>query len=122
MKGVRHPGLEAFLGRFCAQTLFRGSDLSMDTAERKRDPALFAGHIELCDITENLVFSDPYFAATPNRHTPALDPIVAMLRAERDLKVAAHHLKAAFANNAETLLHGDLHTGSVMVCGDKARG
>lgn len=121
MQGIRHAGLGGFLGRFCAQSLFRGSDLGMDTAERKRDLALFAGNIELCDITENLVFSDPYFAAEMNRHTPALDPIVAMLRADRDLKVAAQHLKAAFANNAETLLHGDLHTGSVMVCGDQAR-
>ncbi len=121
MAGTRHPGLGAFLGRFCAQTLFRGSDLGMDTAERKRDLALFAGNIELCDITENLVFTDPYFAAEMNRHTPALDPVVASLRADRDLKVAAQHLKAAFANNAEALLHGDLHTGSVMVSGDRAR-
>lgn len=121
MKGVRHAGLGGFLGRFCAQTLFRGSDLGMDPAARKRDLALFADNIELCDITENLVFSDPYFAAKLNRHTPALDAIVTGLRADRDLKVAAQHLKAAFTNNAETLLHGDLHTGSVMVCGDKAR-
>ncbi|MGY6550204.1 MAG: S-methyl-5-thioribose kinase [Roseinatronobacter sp.] len=121
MSGTRHVGLGGFLGRFCAQTLFRGSDLSMDTAARKRDLALFADNIELCGITENLVFSDPYFEAELNRHSPGLEPIVAMLRADRDLKVAAQHLKAAFANNAETLLHGDLHTGSVMVSGAKAR-
>lgn len=121
MHGIRHPGLGEFLGRFCAQTLFRGSDLCMKPAVRKADLALFAGNVELCDITENLVFSDPYFSAEMNRHTPALDPIVAMLRADRDVKVAAQHLKAAFANNAETLLHGDLHTGSVMVSGALAR-
>lgn len=121
MKGLRHEGLGGFLGRFCARTLFRGSDLGMRTAERKRDLALFAGNVELCDITENLVFSDPYFEAPMNRHTPALAPIVSMLRADRDLKVAAQHLKAAFANNAEALLHGDLHTGSVMVAGARAR-
>jgi len=121
MKGTRHAGLGTFLGRFCARTLFRGSDMSMITAERKRDLALFADNVALCDITENLVFSDPYFSAEMNRHTPALDPLVASLRSDRDMKVAAQHLKAAFANNAETLLHGDLHTGSVMVVGDKAR-
>ncbi len=121
MQGQTHDGLGRFLGEFCARTLFRGSDLHMPTAERKRDLALFSENIELCDITENLVFSDPYFDVEMNRHTPALDPIVTMLRADRDLKVAAQHLKAAFANNAETLLHGDLHTGSVMVHGDQAR-
>ena len=121
MAGKRHPDLGGVLGRFCARTLFRGSDLSMKTADRKADLALFAGNVELCDITENLVFSDPYFAAEMNRHTPQLDPVVAELRADIDLKIAAQHLKAAFANNAETMLHGDLHTGSVMVSDTETR-
>ncbi|WP_164040707.1 phosphotransferase, partial [Serratia marcescens] len=87
----------------------------MTARERKVDLALFADNVELCDITENLVFTDPYFEATLNRHTPALDPLVAELRADRDLKVEAQRLKHLFAANAETLLHGDLHTGSIMV-------
>lgn len=115
MAGAHQPDLGAILGRFCARTLFRGSDLSLPTARRKADLALFAANVELCDITENLVFSDPYFDAPMNRHSPDLAPIVAALRADIDLKVTAQHLKAIFANNAETLLHGDLHTGSVMV-------
>ena len=114
--GHKHPKLAQVMGQFCARTLFRGSDLSMDTKERKRDLALFADNIELCDITENLVFNDPYFEAAMNRHTsPQLDKIVATLRADVDLKVAVQHLKSKFCNNAETLLHGDLHTGSIMV-------
>jgi 5-methylthioribose kinase len=122
MAGVRHDGLARTMGLFCARTLFRGSDLSMETAQRKADLALFADNVELCDITENLVFSDPYFAAEMNRHTtPQLDGIVARLRADVDLKVEAQNLKAAFCNNAETMLHGDLHTGSIMVDGGKTR-
>ncbi|MFV2003203.1 MAG: S-methyl-5-thioribose kinase, partial [Paracoccaceae bacterium] len=114
--GNDHPGLATTIGRFAALTLFRGSDLSMDTAKRKADLALFADNVALCDITENLVFSDPYFDAEMNRHTtPQLDGIVAQLRADIDLKVEVQHLKAAFCNNAETMLHGDLHTGSIMV-------
>jgi 5-methylthioribose kinase len=108
-------GLAEALGQFLARTLFRGSDLAMDTARRKGDVALFAGSVELNDITETLVFSDPYFDAERNHHTPGLENIVARLRADVDLKVEAHHLKAKFANNAETMLHGDFHTGSVMV-------
>lgn len=121
MQGHTHSGLGAFLGRFCARTLFRGSDLHLPAPTRKRDLALFADNIELCDITENLVFSDPYFAAAMNKHTTGLDPIVTALRGDRDMKVAAQHMKAVFANHAETLLHGDLHTGSIMVAGSKAR-
>ena len=113
--GVVHPGLGEALGLFLARTLFRGSDLAMAAAARKADLALFAGNVELCAITEALVFTEPYFDAPLNRHTsPWLDALVAELRADADLKVAAQHLKLAYAANAETLCHGDLHSGSVM--------
>ena len=115
MAGTKHDGLANTLGQFCARTLFRGSDLSMDAAKRKADVALFVDNVALCDITETLVFSDPYFNAERNHHTPQLDQLVAELRADIDLKVEAQHLKSKFCNNAETMLHGDFHTGSVMV-------
>ncbi len=116
MDGTRHDGLGATLGRYCADTLFRGSDLSLPAAERKADVALFAGNAALCDITENLVFDEPYFDAPMNGAIPdALAPTVAALRADTALKIEVQHLKRAFCNHAETLLHGDLHTGSIMV-------
>lgn len=121
MAGGRHGGLGRFLGRFCARTLFRGSDLSMPPMQRKADLALFAGNGALCDITENLVFTDPYFDAPMNRCTPQLAPLVAELRADVALKIVAQQLKLAFTSRAETMLHGDLHTGSVMVHGDAVR-
>ncbi len=119
--GIHYFGLGQRLGHFCARTLFRGSELSLPTAQRKADLALFAGNVALCDITENLVFSDPYFDAPMNRHTPALGPLVARLRADVPLKTVAQHLKMAFTAQAETMLHGDLHTGSVMVSGTDIR-
>ncbi|MDT8856830.1 S-methyl-5-thioribose kinase [Paracoccaceae bacterium Fryx2] len=121
MAGTRHDGLGQRLGSFCARTLFRGSDLSMAAMDRKADLALFAGNGALCDITENLVFTDPYFDAALNRFTPALAPLVADLRGDVALKRAVMRLKTAFATRAETLLHGDLHSGSVMVAGADAK-
>ncbi|TJU97234.1 MAG: S-methyl-5-thioribose kinase [Mesorhizobium sp.] len=120
--GRQLPNIARDIGLFMARTLFRGSDLSMVTKDRKADLALFADNVELCDITENLVFSDPYFDAKLNRHTsPQLDALVAELRADRDLKVEAQRLKHIFAANAETLLHGDLHSGSIMVTDQETR-
>ncbi|TKW64908.1 MAG: S-methyl-5-thioribose kinase [Paracoccus denitrificans] len=113
--GRRYPGLGERMGLFAARTLFRGSDLSMQAPQKKADVALFSGNVELCDITENLIFSDPYYAAEMNHHTPGLDAAVARLRNDIALKVAAQDLKLDFTARAETMLHGDLHTGSVMV-------
>ncbi|MBB6408470.1 S-methyl-5-thioribose kinase [Mesorhizobium sangaii] len=122
IEGRQLPGIARDIGLFMARTLFRGSDLHMAAKDRKADLALFADNVELCDITENLVFSDPYFEARMNRHTsPQLDGLVAELRADRDLKVEAQRLKHIFAANAETLLHGDLHSGSIMVTDGETR-
>ena len=122
MAGRQVAGLGEALGRFCARTAFRGSDLCMAAGEKKADTALFAGNVELCDITENLVFTDPYFDAEMNRHTaPQLDGVVAELRADQALKIEAQHLKRAFTSRGETLCHGDLHAGSVMVTDQEAR-
>ncbi len=122
IEGRELPQIATDLGLFLARTLFGGSDLCMDTKARKADLALFADNAALCDITESLVFSDPYYDAKLNRHTtPQLDDIVAQLRSDRDLKVAAQRLKHIFATTPETLLHGDFHNGSVMVTEDQTR-
>ena len=113
--GIRHPNLARDMGLFLARSLFRGSCLALSGAQARAEMALFAANVELSDITENLVFSDPYFAAKLNRHTPGLEPWIAPLRADRDMKVAAQEMKHAFVSKAETLVHGDLHSGSIMV-------
>jgi 5-methylthioribose kinase len=109
------PFVGEHLGLYLARTLFRGSDFSMDTAERKADLALFAGNVELSGITEDLFFTDPFHEHPRNRHTASLAADVAAIHDDRDLKLASMSLKAKFCSNLQTLLHGDLHTGSVMV-------
>ena len=121
IKGERVEGLAQTLGQFCARTAFRGSDLCMAAGERKGDAALFLGNVELCAITEGLVFTDPYFDAARNHHTAQLAPLVAWLRADQALKLQAQAMLACFAGNGETLLHGDLHTGSVMCTEQQTR-
>ncbi|PWW00030.1 5'-methylthioribose kinase [Hoeflea marina] len=122
MAGRRVTDLGRVIGEFAARTAFRGSDLSMTAPEKKADTALFAGNVELCDITESLVFTDPYFDAPRNRHTsPQLDGLVAELRRDEALKISAQHMKRAFTSRGETLCHGDLHAGSIMVTDGEAR-
>lgn len=71
---------------------------------------------DLCALTEQVIFQDPYYAAPLNRHTsPQLDAAAADLCADVAAKAAAFRLKQKFCQNAEALVHGDLHTGSIMV-------
>ncbi|MDU9006413.1 S-methyl-5-thioribose kinase [Sedimentitalea todarodis] len=112
--GERVAGLAEFLGRYCARTAFRGSELSMQRPDKKADVALFAGNVEIPAITEALVFTDPYFDAEMNSHTEGLEPVIARLRADVGLKVKVQQALQRFVSNTETMVHGDLHSGSIM--------
>lgn len=114
IKGERVDGLGTFLGNFCARTAFRGSELCMASDAKKADVGIFSGNVAIPAITEALVFTDPYYAAVQNNHNPLLDPVAEMLRGDVALKVEAQLMLRKFASNTETMLHGDLHSGSVM--------
>ncbi|MCS2611214.1 S-methyl-5-thioribose kinase [Halomonas dongshanensis] len=114
IKGERVAELGETLGRFCAQTAFRGSELSLPSPEKKADVGLFSGNVAIPAITESLVFTDPYYDAEMNHHTPELSAVVARLRGNVALKAKAQRMLMKFTANTETMLHGDLHSGSIM--------
>jgi 5-methylthioribose kinase len=72
----------------------------------------------LCKITELPVFSEPYSAG--GRHTVPLASRadVAAYADDPDVIAAIGAVKWNFMTRAEALIHGDLHTGSVMVRGE----
>ncbi|NDW07494.1 S-methyl-5-thioribose kinase [Jiella pacifica] len=120
--GKRFGHLAEHIGVFLAETLFHGSDLYLDTAKKKADMALFADNVELCAITENVVFTDPYFDAPLNRWTrPQMDGPARALQSDRAVKVGVQEMLCCFTTKSEALLHGDLHTGSVMVTATDTR-
>ncbi|WP_315769203.1 MULTISPECIES: S-methyl-5-thioribose kinase [unclassified Bradyrhizobium] len=120
--GTIYPGFVDHITTFLARTLFFSSDLALTAAEKKERIAAFAGNHALCKITEDLIFTDPYRVAEQNRWTtPWLDLTAADIRADLDLHVAISRLKLEFLSSAEALIHGDLHTGSIMVTADDTK-
>lgn len=121
IEGKKVARLGQTMGAFCARTAFRGSELAMASAEKKADVALFAGNVAIPAITEALVFTDPYYEAAMNRHTPGLDPVVDILRGDVTMKARVQQMLMRFASNTETMLHGDLHSGSIMATAEDLR-
>ncbi|MET3838480.1 S-methyl-5-thioribose kinase [Bradyrhizobium sp. OAE829] len=114
--GTSYPRFVDDITNFLARTLFFSSDLAVPAAEKKDGIAAFAGNHALCKITEDLIFTDPYRVAEQNRWTqPWLDRTAASFRDDLDLHVAISRLKLKFMASPEALIHGDLHTGSIMV-------
>ena len=122
IKGIRYPKLAPDVAEFCAQTLFSTSDLGSPAAEKRERQARFSHNITLSKITEDLVFTDPYRVTEMNRWTsPQLDKVAAAIRQDAPLKLAAQELKWMFLTRGEALLHGDLHTGSIMATATDTR-
>ena len=117
--GEIHAGAAREMGRLVARIAFHTSDFGMDPEERKRKAAATINP-ELCRITEDLVLDEPFREHEHNRHPPGIDALVRELRADRDVLREVAGLKHTFMTHGEALIHGDLHTGSVMVGGGRA--
>ncbi len=120
--GTIYPRFVEDITTFMARTLFFSSDLAVPAAEKKEGIKAFAGNHALCKITEDLIFTDPYREAEQNRWTsPWLDRIAASFRDDMEAHVAISRLKLKFMSQPEALIHGDLHTGSIMVTENETR-
>ena len=116
IEAQRYPGFAEAITTFMANTLFFTSDLALTADVKKRRIAEFCGNSALCKITEDLIFTEPYMIAENNRWTsPQLDAEAQAIREDGPLKTAISELKVKFLSETQALLHGDLHTGSIMV-------
>ena len=114
IEGLRHEGAAALMGEYVAAVAFGTSVLAMDPEVQKVQMAE-AINPQLCTITEDLVFTEPYVDAGRNSVLPANEPDVAELAADEVMVGEMGYAKWLFMTHAEALVHGDLHTGSVMV-------
>lgn len=101
---------------FLTRTLLLSSDIVMDPIKKKEKQKEFVNPM-LCKITERLVFSEPY---DEYENTNILSKenekfFVDELYHDKKLKLEVAKLKNKFKNYAQSLLHGDLHTGSIFV-------
>lgn len=115
IEGREIPELGDFVGTAMAKVHFGTSDFGADSAEKKRSVAPYTANIELCRITEDLIFTEPFYVEQERNHwVPEIDDDVARLHADQGLKREVALLKLSFMTHAQALLHGDLHTGSIM--------
>ncbi len=112
--GYIHRGVGALLGEYVANLAFSTSVFALDQMEVKERTAE-AINPELCRITEDLVFTEPYIEHDNNSFVDELAPEVTALRSDDRLRAEVGMMKFKFMTGAEALIHGDLHTGSVMV-------
>jgi 5-methylthioribose kinase len=119
--GARPDGVGATVGAYVARAAVETSAAALPFERRHELAALFGRNHALIRISVDLVFTDPYHEHTRNRWTPPLDPLAAALKSDLALKRAIQRLLGVFLETPQALVHGDLHTGSVMVGGGDTR-
>ena len=122
MKNKIYKSFAEDITTFMVNTLISTMDIVMNPWKKKEDVKKYI-NIELCDITEKLVFTDPY---TNHFGTNiVLDESSEFVKKEiyddEELVFEAGKLKYKFMNNPQSLLHGDLHSGSIFVTESKTK-
>lgn len=116
----KFPNFVDHISTFLARTLFFTSDLYLSGPDKK---ALQAQYINphLCKIQEDFVYTNPYKSSPENKWNPLIDAEVQAVRANGTLKNAIAEVKETYIAHAQALVHGDLHTGSIMVNSSETR-
>ena len=119
-KGQRFETFADDIARFMARTHFYSSDAFLSGPDKKAKQQSFINP-QLCKLQEDFVFTNPFMTSEENRWNPVLESEVQALRQDAALKLAINQTKQGYMTHAQALLHGDLHTGSIMVNADSLK-
>lgn len=111
-----YPKFAEDITTFLVNTLLLSTDIVMGHKEKKENVKSFINP-DLCEISEDLVYSEPFvdYNNRNNVFTPIADFVKKELYEDKALRLEAAKLKFEFLNNAQALIHGDLHTGSIFI-------
>ncbi|RCW71939.1 S-methyl-5-thioribose kinase [Saliterribacillus persicus] len=109
------PDFAEHITTFMANTLLLTSDVVMEHKEKKDLVKSFINP-ELCEITEDLVYTEPFYPCERNEVFPGtLSFVEEEIWGDERLSLETAKLKFDFMTKAQALLHGDLHTGSIFI-------
>ncbi|MBS0653969.1 MAG: S-methyl-5-thioribose kinase, partial [Verrucomicrobia bacterium] len=110
-----YPNFAEHAASFLADTLFKTSSFFLSSKEKSELEAQFNTNHDLCKLSEDLIFTFPYMAHDSNHCFPGMEEAASELRSDSEFKRKVLSLKYRFMTQKDALLHGDLHTGSIMV-------
>lgn len=113
--GVMYPHFADHISTYLAQNLFKTSSFYLDSPTKRRLIGRFNSNTQLCELTENFVFTFAFMDHETNDQNSGDHQQAKKLFSDMEFKRSVLGLKYKFMNQADALLHGDLHTGSIML-------
>ncbi|WP_342471441.1 S-methyl-5-thioribose kinase [Metasolibacillus sp. FSL H7-0170] len=104
------------ISTFMAENLIRTTDFLMNPVKKKQLQKQFINP-ELCEITEHLVYTEPYIDfKKQNMLTEGNEEFIRdFVYNDKEMHLKVAKLKQQFLTQGQALLHGDLHTGSIFI-------
>lgn len=101
---------------FLVNTLLLTTDVVMNHQKKKEMVKRFINP-ELCEITEDLVYTEPFndYKGRNDVYPPNLEWVKENVYDDAELRLEVAKLKFDFLTNTQSLIHGDLHTGSIFI-------
>ncbi|EHH69182.1 S-methyl-5-thioribose kinase [Gluconobacter morbifer] len=116
MAGRAAPGFSAVIGHYVARTVQATGWISQPFETGSRLLEAFSGNTALTRITVDLILTDPYTISSRNPPAEAgLRDDIRKLQNDPALHRAVGYFQSRFLTARQALLHGDLHTGSIML-------
>ena len=109
-----YPHVGRDLGVFLGQILKFSAKLLLNEVHRGYLFKAF-DNPELCQMTLDYVFTFPFQRHESNRYSKEIEARVVEIQKDECLLEEVQQMKALFSTCQQALIHGDLHTGSVMV-------
>lgn len=122
LKNKTYPHFADNITTFMVDTLLPTTDIVLNHKEKKRLVKKYI-NTDLCEISEQLVFTEPF--GNFDKENTVLDSMEDFVEQniynDNLLRMECAKLKFNFMNNAQALLHGDLHTGSIFINEDNIK-
>ncbi|PKM70677.1 MAG: S-methyl-5-thioribose kinase, partial [Firmicutes bacterium HGW-Firmicutes-18] len=122
---IQHQKFPRFaddISTFMVNTLLLTTDVVLDHKQKK---AMVKSYInpELCEISEDLVYTEPFnnYNNRNNVFPPNQKWVEQEIYNDKQLLLEAAKLKFEFLTHAQSLIHGDLHTGSIFIKPDSTK-
>ncbi len=110
-----YPKFADHISSFLANNLFKTSSLFLDSTQKRELLGKFNTNTQLCKLTEDFVFTFAFMEHETNDSYAQNNETAKKLFEDVKFKKAVLALKYKFMNQGDALLHGDLHTGSIML-------
>ena len=104
------------ISTFLVETLLSTTDLVWNRQDKKTQVKNFV-NIDMCDISEDLVFTEPYndYKKQNIIIEENMSFVEELIYNNSKLIGEVAKLRNNYMNNAQSLIHGDLHSGSIFV-------